>query len=174
MTPPWSRNLGWLFGLALAVGCSHEQSRPPKVAADSDEPKPRPASHETQKEPDPLPPETPTTVADDNPGAIFFDFDSSTLREDARDTLAKVATDLKEKDATAKIAIEGNCDALGTVEYNLALGQHRAEAAKTYLVEMGVPKKRIRTASYGSQRPKYPGHDEDAYAKNRRDDLIVH
>jgi peptidoglycan-associated lipoprotein len=173
MTSRWSRNLGWLFGLALAIGCSHEQSRPPKVASDTEEAKPAPRQNKAEKQ-EPLPPETPAaTAADDGPGAIYFDFDSAVLREDARDTLAKVATDLKEKDDNAKIAIEGNCDALGTIEYNLALGQHRAEAAKTYLVEMGVPKKRIRTATYGSQRPKYPGRDEDAYAKNRRDDLIV-
>jgi peptidoglycan-associated lipoprotein len=174
MTSRSSRNLGWLLGLALAVGCSHEQTKPPRVAADSDEAKPTPAAPKRAAEPEALPPEPPPAVTDEGQDAIYFDFDSSTLREDARDVLAKVATDLKEKDTNSKIAIEGNCDALGTVEYNLALGQHRAEAAKSYLVQMGVPKKRIRTASYGSQRPKYPGHDEDAYAKNRRDDLVLH
>ena len=74
---------------------------------------------------------------------------------------------------SASLAIEGNCDELGTTEYNLALGEERARAAKSYLVHLGVPPNRIATISYGSQRPKYPGHDDDARARNRRDDLIV-
>ena len=73
---------------------------------------------------------------------------------------------------SASLAIEGNCDELGTTEYNLALGEERARAAKTYLMHLGVPASRIATISYGSQRPKYPGHDDDARARNRRDDLI--
>jgi peptidoglycan-associated lipoprotein len=170
MISTWSRNLGCLLGFALAVGCSHQQTTPTKVAADDkSEPAPAKRPAEAPEEPPAIPPEA--TVAD-GPDAIFFDFDSAILRDDARDTLAKLATEVKQRD-DAKLAIEGNCDALGTVEYNLALGQHRAEAAKVYLIQMGVPKKRIKTASYGSQRPKYPGRDEDAYAKNRRDDLIV-
>ena len=68
----------------------------------------------------------------------------------------------------------GGLATVGTVEYNLALGEQRARAAKEYLVHMGISPNRIAIASFGSQRPKYPGHDETAHAKNRRDDLLVH
>ena len=171
MTSPSSRRLPWIFAAALAAGCAHEAAKPDKVADVEQKPAPRKAAPEPPAT-DPLPPEK-ASIADDAPGdAIFFDFDSALLRDEARDTLAKLAGNLKDQ-PEAKLAIEGNCDALGTVEYNLALGQHRAEAAKAYLVQMGVQRKRIRTASFGSQRPKYPGRDEDSYAKNRRDDLIV-
>jgi peptidoglycan-associated lipoprotein len=171
MTSLSSRKLIWVVAAALAAGCAHQAAKPDKVADTEDKPAPKKVAAEPPPA-DPLPPEK-ATMADDDPGdAIYFDFDSAILRDDARDTLAKLAATLKERDNT-KLAIEGNCDALGTVEYNLALGQHRAEAAKTYLVRMGVARNRIKTASYGSQRPKYPGRDEDAYAKNRRDDLVV-
>ena len=104
--------------------------------------------------------------------AIYFDFDSATLREDARPVLQEVAEKVRRSDKALRI--EGNCDELGTVEYNLALGEHRARAAREYLVHMGVPSDRVATVSYGSQHPKYSGHDEQAHAKNRRDDLVVH
>ncbi len=65
--------------------------------------------------------------------------------------------------------IEGNCDERGTVEYNLALGQKRADAAKAYLVNLGVDGKRLETVSYGKEKPVDPGHNEEAWAKNRRD-----
>ncbi|HVR64379.1 MAG TPA: OmpA family protein [Polyangia bacterium] len=172
MTSPSSRKLAWIFGAALAAGCAHEAAKPDKVADVEQKPAPRKAAEPPPA--DPLPPEKITDAADESAGgdAIYFDFDSALLRDDARDILAKVAGSLKEQ-PDSKLAIEGNCDALGTVEYNLALGQHRAEAAKAYLVQMGVQRKRIKTASFGSQRPKYPGRDEAAYSKNRRDDLIV-
>src|SRR5689334_10156510 len=103
--------------------------------------------------------------------AIYFDFDSAVLREDARPVLQKVADSARGK--AAALEIDGNCDEVGTTEYNLALGDERARAAKDYLVHMGVAPNRIRTVSYGSQRPRDPGHDESAHAKNRRDDLII-
>ena len=103
--------------------------------------------------------------------AIFFDFDSAILRDEARPVLQQVAESVRQHDKS--IEVEGNCDELGTVEYNLALGEQRARAAKDYLVHMGVSTDRITTVSYGSQRPKYPGHDDSARAKNRRDDLVV-
>jgi peptidoglycan-associated lipoprotein len=106
-----------------------------------------------------------------NEPAIYFDFDSYTLRSDAHSVLQKVASTLKARNAG--LEIDGNCDELGTIEYNLALGEERAKAAKSYLEHLGVPNAKVRTISYGSERPKYPGHDDDAHAKNRRDDLIV-
>src|SRR2546422_301333 len=70
------------------------------------------------------------------------------------------------------IRIEGNCDERGSREYNLALGQRRADAAKKYLTDLGLAADRITTISYGKERPRAPGHDEEAWKENRRDDLV--
>ncbi|HEX4405666.1 MAG TPA: OmpA family protein [Polyangia bacterium] len=104
--------------------------------------------------------------------AIFFDFDSALLSAEARPVLQKVATEVRHKDKE-DLRVEGNCDELGTVEYNLALGDHRARAAKDYLVHLGVPSRQIQVVSYGSQRQKFSGHDDAARAKNRRDDFVL-
>jgi peptidoglycan-associated lipoprotein len=163
----------WGVALALPSACSHEQppvaKRPPAAAAEAPAAAPAPPPPATAAVDDKA-----TSAADlpaDGPPAIFFEFDSALLKEDARDALAKIADDAKQR-GKSQLVIEGNCDDLGTIEYNLALGQHRAEAAKQFLVHMGVPRSRIKTASYGSQRPRYPGHDDDSRAKNRRDDFI--
>ena len=103
---------------------------------------------------------------------IYFDFDASTLTDAARSSLAKNAEVLK-KNATAKIQIAGNCDERGSDEYNLALGEKRAQAARKYLVTMGVAAERLTTISYGKEKPADPGHNEAAWAKNRRDDFDV-
>jgi peptidoglycan-associated lipoprotein len=104
--------------------------------------------------------------------AIYFNFDSALLGDDARSALKKLATTLSKQSREA-LVIEGNCDETGTIEYNLALGEQRARSAKEYLSHLGVPARDIRTVSYGSTRPKFPGHDDASHAKNRRDDLRV-
>ena len=103
---------------------------------------------------------------------IYFDFDSSALSNDARKTLANNAGLLR-KGAADKLRIEGNCDERGSAEYNIALGEKRAEAAKKYLVTMGIPADRLATVSYGKEKPVDLGHDESAWAKNRRDDFTI-
>lgn len=103
---------------------------------------------------------------------IYFDFDSARMSDAARTTLTKNAAALK-KDSALKVRIEGNCDERGSAEYNLALGEKRAEAAKKYLVTMGIAAKRLSVISYGKEKPVDPGHDEAAWAKNRRDEFIV-
>ncbi len=103
---------------------------------------------------------------------IYFDFDKSFIREDAKPVLAKVADYLK-KTAGAKVQIEGHCDERGTAEYNMALGARRAEAAKKYLLSLGVKSGALSTVSYGKEKPVDPGHNEDAWAKNRRDHFLV-
>ncbi len=103
---------------------------------------------------------------------IFFEFDSSKLTEADRGILAKNAEVMK-KDSAAKLRIEGNCDERGSDEYNLALGQKRAEVAKKYLVTMGIAADRLSVISYGKEKPADPGHDEAAWAKNRRDEFVV-
>lgn len=103
---------------------------------------------------------------------IHFDFDEDILKDEARASLKKGAEWLvKNKDL--KIVIEGNCDERGTAEYNLALGQRRAAAAAKYLINLGVDAQRIKIVSYGFELPVDPRHNEEAWAKNRRDHFVV-
>ena len=102
---------------------------------------------------------------------IFFAFDAFTLSSAARDTLQKDAAVAKGE--TASIRIEGHCDERGSDEYNLALGEKRAKEAMKYLVTMGVPAERLSVISYGKEKPADPGHNESAWAKNRRDEFVV-
>lgn len=103
---------------------------------------------------------------------IYFDFDKSNIRPDAREVL-KANADYFLKNSAAAIIVEGNCDERGTAEYNMALGQRRAQEAKKYLVNLGVKGSAIKTISYGKERPVDPGHDEQAWAKNRRAHFVV-
>jgi len=103
---------------------------------------------------------------------IYFEFDKSTLTPSAQDNLLRKAEWLREN-ADATITIEGNCDERGTNEYNLALGDRRAESAKAFLVDLGIDPARISTISYGEERPVDPRHNEEAWAKNRRDHFVV-
>ncbi len=98
---------------------------------------------------------------------IHFDTDKWNIREDAREILKKNAEILKEH-PDLNIVIEGHCDERNTEEYNLALGERRAEATKDYLVKLGVDADRIFTISYGEERPIAFGHDEESWQKNRR------
>jgi peptidoglycan-associated lipoprotein len=103
---------------------------------------------------------------------IYFDFDSSELRSDAREGLQANASYLKSNSAVA-VTIAGNCDERGSAEYNLALGKRRADAAFKYLADLGVASSRMTTISYGKERPAVEGHNELAWAKNRRDDFTT-
>lgn len=102
--------------------------------------------------------------------AVYFDFDKSDLKPAARATLEKKAGWLR-TNSQYKLRIEGHCDERGTVEYNLALGERRAKSAQKYLTALGISADRISTISYGEERPADPGHNETAWAKNRRDDF---
>ena len=98
---------------------------------------------------------------------IYFVFDKSTIEPEAREILKRLAG-LLGSNKNYSLVIEGHCDERGTVEYNLALGQSRADAAMKYLVDLGLDKESIKTITYGKERPLDPGHDEEAWAKNRR------
>ena len=98
---------------------------------------------------------------------VFFDFDKYNLKPKARETLRRQAAWLK-RYAGVVIAVEGHCDERGTREYNLALGERRANSAKNYLVALGVSPNRIRTISYGKERPAVAGSNKAAWAQNRR------
>ncbi len=103
---------------------------------------------------------------------IHFEFDRAVLREDAKEILRKKSAWLLEN-LSIGILIEGHCDERGTTEYNLALGERRASSAKSYLISQGVDINRITTITYGEERPLDPGHNEDAWAKNRRAHFVI-
>ena len=111
-------------------------------------------------------------IAEVNIRDINFDFDQSNIRPDAREIL-KANADILLKKGAAQIAIEGYCDERGTAEYNMALGERRAQEAKKYLVNLGMEASQIKTISYGEERPLDPGNNEDAWANNRRAHFVV-
>ena len=103
---------------------------------------------------------------------INFDFDSSGIRPDAREILQINASYFLKHRATSVI-IEGHCDERGTTEYNMALGERRAQETKKYLVNLGIKESLMKTVSYGEERPLYPESNEEAWAKNRRAHFVV-
>jgi peptidoglycan-associated lipoprotein len=103
---------------------------------------------------------------------IYFEFDSAALSPVAQSTLANKADYLRDNPGT-QVIIEGHCDERGTPEYNLALGDRRAESAKNFLVNLGIDAARFTTVSYGEESPVDTGHNEDAWAKNRRAKFLI-
>ena len=103
---------------------------------------------------------------------IHFSFDSAVVKKGEQDKIAAVASALSSSPSD-KLLIEGNCDERGTEEYNRALGERRALAAREALAKAGVSPERIRTISYGKDKPVNPGHDESAWSANRRADFIL-
>jgi len=105
---------------------------------------------------------------------VYFDYDKSEIRPDQRPTLQANADRLKTDPLSKfKVVIEGHCDERNTNEYNMALGDKRANAVKQYLIGLGVPAARLRTISYGEERPADPGHNEEAWARNRRCEFVL-
>ena len=103
---------------------------------------------------------------------IFFDFDKSDLKPEARNTIQRWSAWLKQY-PNVTVTIEGHCDERGTREYNLALGERRANSAKNFLASLGVDAKRVATISYGKERPIVMGSNEAAWAQNRVDIMVV-
>ena len=112
-------------------------------------------------------------VAENRFETVYFDFDKSDLRQDARDVLSKNAETILKSMADAKIKIEGHCDERGSAEYNLALGERRALSAQKYLTTLGVKADNLSIISYGKEKPAVIGSDEAAWAKNRRAEFVV-
>ncbi len=173
--------------LMLATGCAKKElvkaeTPPPEVVVVSPPPAPAPVIPEQVKE-NPVVKdavvgtEEIAALSEDATASklfqtIYFDFDAFTLSEAARDSLAKNAVALK-KSKGLKVQIQGNCDERGSDAYTLALGEKRAKAAYDYLITLGAPSNQLHVISYGKERPVDPGHDEAAWAKNRRDDFVV-
>ncbi len=175
-------------GLVLLAACSHPK---PVVAPEVPPSQPTPSAAtggttEVKSEPTISPAETPesgvaagelpTDLAQLNKAGYlkdgFFDTNKSDLRADTRDSLAADATWLKAH-PSIKILIEGHCDERNTEEYNLALGWRRCNAAKDYLVSLGVEASRISTISYGKEKPFATCHDESCWWQNRRAHLVI-
>ncbi|RJQ13511.1 MAG: peptidoglycan-associated lipoprotein Pal [Nitrospiraceae bacterium] len=120
--------------------------------------------------------EAPEVPAPEDASAIFrdalFDYDKYDIRNDARPVLDKIASYLK-KNTKVKTLIEGHCDERGTNDYNLALGEKRAKAAKDYLVSLGISAARLSTITYGEEKPVCTDHDESCWQKNRRAHFVV-
>ena len=106
----------------------------------------------------------------------YYDYDKSTLRPDAIKALQADSTELRDilKDyPDYKLTVEGHCDERGSAEYNMALGQQRADAAKNYLVNVGIPSAQLSTVSYGKEKPVCDEHDEGCWQKNRRVHIVA-
>jgi peptidoglycan-associated lipoprotein len=146
--------------VAAAAGCSRKPK--PSVVPPPEQPAP------TTPTPAPTPPPpAPTPAPAFQFQDVFFDFDKYNIRADGRGALDADGKYLV-GNSDAKVLLEGHCDERGTVEYNLALGQKRADAAKSYLIKYGVNPDQLSTISYGKERPFALGHDEAAWAQNRR------
>lgn len=160
---------GLILVLALAFGCGKKPPPPveeqPVTEVDTTTPPPPPP-------PPPPPKEEVKAVQESEFLTIYFDFDKSNIREDQKPRMEKNAAILK-ANPNLVVRIEGNCDERDTYEYNLALGDRRANAVKDYFVKLGIPADRLETISYGEERPVDPGHNEAAWAKNRRDDFKI-
>ena len=103
---------------------------------------------------------------------IYFDFNESVLLPEAQEILREKAKWLRDH-PDVSVIIEGHCDERGTHEYNIALGERRAQSVKAFLINLGIVESRLTTTSYGEERPVDPGHDEEAWAKNRRAHFVI-
>jgi len=158
-----------LIGAVLTVsGCSWFKKKAPVVKAPVVENvAPAPQGAPPSVEPSgPRPGET-RPFAPGMVDTVYFDFDKSTIRHNQMVHLEKNLAYLKEH-AGEKVLIEGHCDERGTVEYNFSLGQRRANTVKDYFLKNGIAADRIATVSKGEEEPADPGHNEAAWAKNRR------
>jgi len=177
-----------LLTVILAASACHKKppiarpTAPPPPPAASTVPERPPAPPEPLRDPTIVPPAvrdeavSSASLDDLNRNSplrpVFFELDSSDLSTEGQRILDGNAAVLKQH-ATWTITIEGHCDERGSAEYNLALGERRALSARAYLVSLGLPADRLRTVSYGKEFPFDPGHDESAYAKNRRAHFVI-
>ncbi len=172
-----------LATLVLASGCRGRKQQPVKTAADlpvttSTAPTPAPApAPDLEVDPQPSPAPDPLDGDLDSIneylrrqrllGDAYFDYDRAELSEEAREQLAKNTRFLTQNPRFA-LTVEGHCDERGTAEYNLALGERRAQSAKGYMVSLGVPASRLTAISYGKERPVCSDTEESCWRQNRR------
>ena len=177
-----------VIALAIVAGCAKKQPAPVTQSA-------APPAGATTPAPPPAPPPRPaqqveesqvTPIAEDTIGnrsledlnrdspfrPAFFGLDSADL-DDAGRAVVNANADIMKKYPAWVVTIEGHCDERGTAEYNIALGERRATAVKTYLIALGVSPDRLRTVSYGKEFPFDTAHSEDAWARNRRAHFVI-
>lgn len=178
--------LVFTFLFLTFISCKHkEEVKPVEVVEPvKEEPAPVLEKEEEVYEPEPIKPVTEEPVTDilsytvdelNKMGYlkhVYFDFDKYDIKEEYKKVLEENAAFLK-NNKNIKILIEGHCDERGTREYNLALGQKRAEAAKNYLVALGIEEERIDTISYGKERPVALCHNESCWWQNRRAHFVI-
>ncbi len=154
--------------LVVFFACAKKQTvePPPPPVEEIEEPIPPVEEEKPVKEPPVVEEKMP--ILED----VFYAFDKYNLTDESKRTLEKNAGELKGA-SSRRILIEGHCDERGTVEYNMALGEKRAKAARDYLTSLGVSPSRIEIVSFGKSRPFDPRHNEEAWAKNRRAHFVV-
>ena len=157
-----------LVGFMVLLLFSFCAEKPPVV---EEPPPPVVEEPEPEPEPPPPPPPPPKVLKQKDLQPIHFDFDKYNLRGGDREILNQNAQMLKEY-PRSKIRIEGNCDERGTVEYNLALGEKRARAARDYLINLGIDPDRINIITYGKERANHC-YNEECWQKDRRDDFMI-
>jgi peptidoglycan-associated lipoprotein len=145
-----------------------EQPKPIEQAAPVEQTKPAEEAVKTI-----VPPAEKPVVAENIFETVYFDFDSSDLRQDSRDVLSRHAETILKSYPGAKIQIEGHCDERGSAEYNLALGERRAKSVQKYLTTLGVKPESLLIISFGKEKPAVNGSDEAAWAKNRRAEFVI-
>jgi peptidoglycan-associated lipoprotein len=133
---------------------------------------PPPPHHAAAAGPEVVPPVVPAPAVPEKLEAIYFDFDKYVIKPEGREALKRNAEWLQ-KNTDKKVVVEGNCDERGTNEYNMALGQRRADAAAKYLVDLGIAKDRVSTVSFGEEKPLCKEANEACWSKNRRDDFVL-
>ena len=165
--------LALLFAGLILAACESQAPEPPPA------PEPAPVA----EQPPPPPPPPPPPAFNDNmepyyPGTtrllervFYFEFDRAVLNTADLEALGVHAQVLQDN-PSRRVVIEGHCDERGTREYNLALGERRADAVRSYLAAAGISGSRVETVSYGEERPDDPGSGEDAWARNRRAVMI--
>ena len=151
-----------MLGLAT-VGCTDDE---PVEEVIQPEVPVEPAAHAEAPELEPAP------VVEFTPETIYFAFDDYTLSADAQGTLESLANHMRENQG-AVVQVEGHCDERGSIEYNLALGERRAQSVKNYLTQLGVDSARLSTISYGEEKPALPGSGEGSWGQNRRAEFTV-
>lgn len=178
----------------IGAGCAKKkvaaQAPPPPAPPAATEERPQPAPQQARAT-TPTPAPAPAAQSSRMPNAqtraridtllgriedAYFDYDKHTLRPDAIKALEADSTELRDilKDyPDYKLTVEGHCDERGSAEYNMALGQERADAAKTYLVQVGIPSAQLSTVSYGKEKPACDTHDETCWQKNRRIHIVA-
>ncbi|MBN2226360.1 MAG: peptidoglycan-associated lipoprotein Pal [candidate division Zixibacteria bacterium] len=146
--------------LASCGGPPKPEPQQPVITEPEPEPEPEPV-------PEPEPEPEPVLITESDFQIVYFDFDKFNLVDSAKRALDNNARVLK-SNPNVVVMIEGHCDERGTIEYNLSLGEKRANAAMQYLKDLGISGSRMKTISYGKEKPADPGHNERAWAKNRR------